>query len=83
MGREDEKGKHHRPFIIHGVEPKTKKKYLIPRWIPGYNETLQFYLPLVVEQLRTFQLKSSVHSMTLPLFLRKAEQPWQSVNCHR
>jgi len=32
--------------LVTGVNQKQKKKYLIPRWIPGYNETLQFYLPL-------------------------------------
>jgi hypothetical protein len=64
-----------------------KEEVSHPRWIPGYNETLHsFTYPLVFEQLRTFQLtrlKSSVHSITLLLLFRKAEQPCQSVNCHQ
>lgn len=62
----------------------NKKKVSYPSLDPRLQQNIIFFTyPLVFEQLWKFQLKSSVHSMTLLLFLRKAEQPWQSVNCHR
>jgi len=42
--------------LFTGLNPK-KKKYLIPRWIPGYNETLQFYLPLGLRAISNLSAK--------------------------